>query len=487
MRRLGLLLFGAFVLTAPAARAAHPEGARHARDSEGLFWFMHISDTHIGANAIEGPNAKEHLQFALNQAVTVIKPKFVWNTGDLNDGSGKVGVGGTGIPTSGQSQTQWDWYKQVYQAAGMKVGFYYDLPGNHDVYGDDGATFYLKNSLWGAAMKKTWMDFAVETKTGDYRFFGLNSTNNYFKPLSNCCPGFLDSEISELDSWLAKNAGAKLVFVAAHHSLDGNGSEPTANADKVRALLKVHKAFYLHGDMHEYGEYIDSESIVVNQVASLGKNANENIGIGVIDHDAFVYRATGAENAWPFAILTAPPSESLRDGPKNPYAYGVCKDRENNPFRAVTFSFTPPTKVVVKVGSLPEVAMKPVKGSFDFAYPVWQADVDTRALVAATTNVSVRVEADGAMNTHQVAARFFAGPCEPLPGDPEPPSDAGPIEDAAPPDDAGPVADSGPTPVALEPTEEQAGCGCRTTARGDDRGALAALAIGLALLRRQRR
>ncbi len=369
----------------------------------------------------------------------------------------------------------------------MKHGFYYDLPGNHDVYGDEGSTFYLKNSLWGAATKKTWMDFAVETKTGDYRFFGLNSTNDYFKPLSNCCPGFIDSQIAELDSFLTKNTAAKLVFVAAHHALDGNGSEPTANADKVRALLKVHKAFYLHGDVHAYEEYLDSESIVVNQIGSLGKGSTNNLGVGVVDHDAFVYRATGTDNAWPLAILTTPPSEALRDSGRNPYAYAVCKDRPNNPFRALSFSFTPPTRVTVKVGHLPEVVMKLVSGTFDFAYPVWQADVDTHALTAASTNVSVCVEADGAVNTHQMVAKFCAAPCAPLPGDPVEPSDAGAPdageEDAAP----TPPADAGPTAAADEPTEAAAGCACRAApTRGEAHAPLLAL-LALAAVSRRRR
>ncbi|MBI2388021.1 MAG: metallophosphoesterase [Deltaproteobacteria bacterium] len=490
-RRLPSFLLGSVLVlgSAPAA-AANPEGARHARDADGIFWFMHISDSHIGASFIEGPKAKEHLQFALNQAVMIVKPSFVWNTGDLNDGSGKIGVGGTGIPTSGQSASQWEPYKAIYEAAGMKLGFYYDLPGNHDVYADEGATFYLKYSLWGAATKKTWHEFRVSTTTGDYGFFGMNSTNNYFKPLSNCCPSFLDSEIAELGTWLEKNASAKLVFVAAHHALDGNGSEPTGKADQVRALLKVHKAFYLHGDIHDYKEYIDSDSIVVNEVASLGKDNSKNIAIGVVDHDAFVYRATGTDSAWPFAILTTPPSERLRDVGTNPYVYSVCKDRKNNPFRALSFSFTPPTKVALKVAGLPEVIMKPAKGSFDFKYPVWQAEVDTTSLRAGSENVSVRVEADGASNTHQIVARFSDGPCSPLPGDPVEPTDAG--ADAGPEDaatDADPSADTGAPLPANDDTADQGGCGCRTAGAGDPRRGASllagALAFGLVAWRRR--
>jgi hypothetical protein len=482
------------------ARGATPDGARHARSPDGLFWFMHVSDTHIGANLIEGPKAKQHLTFALNEAVDVIKPSFVWNTGDLEDGSGKVGIDGTGIPTSGQSQTQWDWYKQIYQGAGMKLGFYYDLPGNHDAYGDDGLKFYLANSLWGASQKKTWMDFKVVTSTGEYGFFGMNSTNNYFKPLGNCCPGFLDAEIAELDAWLQKNAGAKLVFVAAHHSLDGNGSYPTAKADQVRALLKANKAFYIHGDVHEYKEYLDTPTgVVVNEIGSLGKGTSSNLGVGVVDHDAFVYRATDVEGAWPFVILTSPVSATLRDVGANPWAYSVCKNRPDNPFRAVTFSYLPPTKVVVKVGTLPEVAMAPVKGSFDFAYPVWQAEVDTRALVAGLVDVTVRVEAVGGTNSHQITAKFDDGACGPV----DPPPDAGP-PDADPIDsgtDSGAPAEAGAdagadTGAPLVDTMAEAGCSCSVPGQAEHAGedgrpasapiVAGALALVLARARRRR-
>jgi MYXO-CTERM domain-containing protein len=377
----------------------------------------------------------------------------------------------------------------------MKLGFYFDIVGNHDAYGDDGLSFYLANSLWGSNQHKTWMDFTVTTKLGEYRFFGMNSTNNYFKPLSNCCPGFLDSEIAELDAWLQKNADAKLVFVAAHHAFDGNGSQPTANADKVRALLKTHKGFYLHGDMHELKEYLDSGEIVVNEIGSLGKGDTNNIGIGVVDHDAFIYHSTDVSAAWPVAIVTTPVSMNLRDVGANPYAYSVCKDRKDNPFRALSFSYTPPSKVALKVGALPEVAMKPAKGTFDFSFPVWEAELDTQSLSAGPTTVSVRVEADGKTNTHEITANFAPGPCGPLPsGVPEPTPDAGPDADPGdagpPPTEAGPVADTGVGNPDQPTVEASAGCSCRTPA-DDGRSAqvapLLAGGVALAFVRLRRR
>ena len=501
MRRpLAACVFAAIFAMVASADGASPDAARLSKDPSGLFWFMHISDLHIGANLIEGPNAKPHLAFALGEAVTVIKPSFVWATGDLQDGSGKIGIDGTGIPTSGQSQTQWDWYKQIYQGAAMKVGFYFDLVGNHDVYGDQGATYYLANSLWGSTQHKTWMDFKVVTARGEYRFVGLDSTNDYFKPLSNCCPGFLDDQIAELDAWLQKNADAKLVFVAAHHSLDGNGSYPTANADRVRALLKANNAFYIHGDMHEYKEYLDSSGVVVNEIGSLGKAATQNIGVGVVDHDAFVYRATDVEAAWPFAILTTPVSASLRDGEVNPWAYSVCKNRVDNPFRAVTFSYEVPTKVAVKVGGLPEVDMAPVTASFDFSYPVWQAQIDTRSLPAGLVDITVRVEAAGGARTDTVRAKFDDGACAPLP-DQDPSADAGPVDagdDAGTDADAAPSADAGadaPTTNASASTAvttaSASGCSCRVGAPSEPAGSTKLLAaafgvVGVALARRRR-
>jgi hypothetical protein len=485
-RALFAVLAAASLGALPDASAATPEGARHERGADGMFWFMHISDAHIGATAlVSGEHAKEHLTFALNEAVSVINPSFVWATGDLNDGSGKIGIDGVGVPTSGQSQTQWDWYKEIYTNAGMRVGFYYDLVGNHDVYGDDGATFYLANSLWGSTQHKTWMDFTITTATGDYCFFGLNSTNNYFQPLTNSHPSFLDDEIAQLDASLKSHANAKLVFVAAHHSLDGNGDYPTDKADQVRALLRPSRAFYLHGDMHHYTESLDSVSTttVVNEVASLGEDDTSNIAIGVVDHDAFIYRATDVASAWPFVILTAPVSRTLRSGGDNPWAYSVCKNRRDNPFRAITFSASAPTHVTVKVGTLPMTEMSPVKKTFDPAFPVWEGDVDTRTLDAGPVDVTVSVEADGRTNLHTISAQFDDRACPALAGDP--PSNgasSGGGGSAILGGDAGDASDAGDPPSTAggdAPEANAAGCACRAGAPAGGSGAGAGLGAGL--------
>ena len=133
------LLALTLTLTSGDAHAGGPASAQHGRDSAGVFWFMHISDLHIGASAIEGPHATEHLDVALGEAVSVIQPKFVAATGDLCDGSLY------GIPTTGQSQEEWDTYKAALTKSGMTPSFYFDFPGNHDGYGDKGLNFYLAN------------------------------------------------------------------------------------------------------------------------------------------------------------------------------------------------------------------------------------------------------------------------------------------------------------------------------------------------------
>jgi hypothetical protein len=46
-----------------------------------LFWFMIISDTHIGANS----TCSENITWAVTQARQVIAPQFIVNTVDLTD------------------------------------------------------------------------------------------------------------------------------------------------------------------------------------------------------------------------------------------------------------------------------------------------------------------------------------------------------------------------------------------------------------------
>jgi hypothetical protein len=409
-RDVGLGLAAA--LTASVASAAGPASAHYARGIDGVFWFLHISDSHIGTDAIQGPHASEHLQFALQDAVDVVDPVFVVNTGDLQDGSRMH------VPALGQDQAQWDAYKQICSQAGMDASFYYDLPGNHDGYDDIGLSFYLGNSIQGQATAKPYTSWVVDTTVGQYYFFGLNTAGNGSQSFVEA-PAFTDEEILALDTGLQQHPDAELSFALGHHRID----TPTNNATVIGLLTASDVGFYLHGHVHEYSEYLSGGgSIVSNEVDTLGKSNNDNVAVGVVDHNAFVYRAKDVTATWPFVMITAPVSQKLRgEAEDNPYAYTVCRDRTDNPVRAAVFSSTPASAVEVEIIGGPTTAMYQAEGSS----AIWYALVDTTAVPAGTHSVIVTATAGNDTSQDTILAGFVDGPCDDLPGQDPPPSAGG--------------------------------------------------------------
>lgn len=504
------------VLSSSASAIVGPAGAHHARGTENVFWFLHVSDVHIGS-PLYGDHTK-HAQFVFDEAVSVIQPWFVTATGDLVDGAK------SSIPTLGQVQSEWDGYRAVYEGAGMTPAFYFDLPGNHDGYGDVGMNFYLANSLLGRTHSRLYTAWTVEIPAGKYLFFGLNSAGNgsgsFFEK-----PAFTTDEIEVLQQTLIDHDASRLAILLGHHPLSG----PDNGAQVVDALQSVGGGYYLHGHVHAYEEYLAGDgAIVVNQIDSLAAKDEHNIGVGVIDHDAFIYRATGTKDPWPLVMVTAPMGIDLRDGGDHPYAYDVCKDREDNPVRAAVFSLDAPTDVSAQVGSAPAVAMVPSASSPN----LWTAEVDTTELAAGVHDVTVTATVDGQTSFHKIRARLVDGPCDPLPEDPPPP----PVPDAgvdAEPDSgsggeggvagaggsggvgatggtggtapaggtggmgvdggesgsAGSADDAGGSGQGADDGSDDGGCACASAGRGASSGAAMALALAslLGMVRRRRR
>ena len=86
----------------------------YADDTEGIFWFLHLTDLHIDTDA---PKAREHLEFALDEVVQVVDPIAVFATGDLVDGTI------LSIPTSGQDPAEWGIYATLLYDADMTPDF----------------------------------------------------------------------------------------------------------------------------------------------------------------------------------------------------------------------------------------------------------------------------------------------------------------------------------------------------------------------------
>lgn len=540
----------AFLMLAATASAGGPASRYYAADTDGIFWFLHVSDLHFDTNA---PVPTAHLQFALGEAFEVANPIAVFASGDL--------VNGTvlGVPTSGQDQAEWDVYRNTFDNAGLGPAYYYDMPGNHDGYGDHGLTKYLANSMQGQATGTLYSDMTYTTALGEYYFAAMNSAGTYDTPFSFGNPAF--TNVDDLNTGLLDHPNAQLVFVFAHHHLVPHGDtdsqtalgiggpdDPPSNVGDVVPLLQGVGAFYLHGHVHQYKESLQ-QNVVTVQIGSLGKTPavdrssldtwdqtkNQcNVGIGIVDHNAFVYRPTDTTQPWPFVAITAPVDINLQGGgipagkengvdyegdylaygaEKNPYAYDVCGARTDNPVRALVLSKDPITSVKVALDSTDVGTMSPVANPTG----IYAATIDTTGAEPGVHAITVTATSGTSVRTDSIQVNITAGPCSsisdagvdaeedggldadvtPDAGEDEAGQDAAPgpdaagqdagTSDAAQPDAA--ESDTGTAPPQADPgsSSDSGGCGCATPAtRPSALSALAALAL-LALGRRRRR
>ena len=145
IRRFSWLLAMVLGLSWFSSVALAAQKAYYYPNADRLFWFMIISDTHIGADS----TCAQNLTWAVTQARQVISPQFIVNAGDLTDSTNG------GVIPNGPYQAEWDTYRQILASAGITSAFYYDMPGNHDEYNDGGLAYYRANSIQGQATGRT--------------------------------------------------------------------------------------------------------------------------------------------------------------------------------------------------------------------------------------------------------------------------------------------------------------------------------------------
>jgi len=455
------------------ARAANPFTATYSQERESIFWILHISDPHIGASAIEGPNASEHLAWALGEAIDVIDPAFVVDTGDLVDGSIN------GIPATGQSQEEWDDYAGMVAEAGLEPDFYLDLAGNHDGYGDIGLTYYLNNSLngvyAGAPYREVWLSFPF----GDYLLYGVNTAGNGSDIFVEA-PAYTEDQVAALTAALDPSEAAELVLLFGHHRI----TRPD-NSAVVVTLANNNGAFWFHGHEHEYGSYIE-EGVVSAQVDCLGKKDTDNLAVIAVDHNSVSYMATSSEEPWPLVVVTAPADSRLDSGDANPYAYEVCTTGTRNPVRALVFDAAVVTAVSFTAGGAAPVAM-----TQDADNPrLWYGEWDTTGLPVGETQLTVAAEGTN-VHASTITVRLADVRCPDAPAAENP--DAGPSDGGAGADGGG-KADAGPKPDAGRggdggfAANDDGGCGCGASGgSGAPLAGLVVLWLFAARLRRQRR
>jgi hypothetical protein len=99
---VGVLL----VLFVSTALPGDPNAADYSTDNDRIFWFILVSDTHIGARGSQDSN---NLKWIVTEGMNVVQPEFVVLAGDLTDSTNGNWFG---YP-NGPYQQEWDEYKSI--------------------------------------------------------------------------------------------------------------------------------------------------------------------------------------------------------------------------------------------------------------------------------------------------------------------------------------------------------------------------------------
>lgn len=420
------LLLAALVLLPShvTVKAGNPYTAAYCSSSENLFWFLHVSDLHIGAR---GTTDSTRLQWLVTTARNVIKPQFVVATGDLTDSTnGNL----FGIP-NGPYQAEWDQYKAILTAANAGPDFYYDLPGNHDAYSDRYYAYYLANSVQGRAGKGPQLSWTYEQGGRTYHFLGVNSAGNDGRAFSLSFPygdyaGLDPAELSFINQKFAAHADAALTLVFGHHPVTDTGASDDTwlfygHQEFISALDDNRASTYNYGHTHDYSQALFTGNAYTGSMAnggihyynvkSLGKDSGSYYSVVAIDCNG-LSSMTPSSGAWPVVLITAPVDKYI-GGAVNPYAYTVPASSANF-IRALVFDTAASPQVSYRIdGATTWSSMTRVASGS----PVWQGPwnasglapgdhtIEVRAVSATTVSDSIKVQINGtAGNRAPVAA-----------------------------------------------------------------------------------
>lgn len=384
-----VLIIAVAFFSSPAFAA---QKAYYYPNADRLFWFMIISDTHVGAKT----TASANLIWAVTQARQVIAPQFIVNCGDLCDSTNG------GLIPDGPYQDEWDTYRYILDSAGMTSDFYYDMPGNHDEYNDKNLAYYKANSIQGRATGLTQPSWTRQFSYGSYHFLGVCTPGNDGAPFSiwpwdnyGDHAGLDDIELPYIQSDLAGHTEAQLTLIFGHHPFDPYyhslfDTGLTYGRETFLSLIQTYLVpFYGFGHTHNYREnfyYKDlTEGIYYMNVASLGKSDQNQYAVMAVDGNGLSL-VPANKGVWPVVMITAPVDQSLGAYP-NPYTYEI-PPKSNNPIRALVFDPNPVSQVQFSIdASAVWQDMQRLAGT-----PIWEGQWNASTAAVGVHHITVRAQ-----------------------------------------------------------------------------------------------
>jgi hypothetical protein len=392
MAALALVAVSVLLFLSSPSGASDPHSAYYSADNDKVFWFIQVSDVHIGAR---GGQDSGNLQWVVTEAKNIINPYFIVVSGDLTDSTdGNI----FGYP-DGPHQVEWDEYKAILQN-NVDASFYYDIPGNHDHYNDQYFDYYRANSVQGRATDQTQLSWTSELPFGKYHFLGINTAGNtgssftVFPPYGDYA-GLDSTELAFINSELQAHSDANLTLIFGHHPLASTGDSSDTyvyygGTEFISYMDYYASSLYGYGHTHVYSEKFFTQNLTEGvfyfNVASLGKSTSNNYTIMAIDCDG-ISTVTQTVNAWPAVLITAPMDRYL-GGTVNPYAYTVPNGSSNS-IRALVFDKNAIITVQYRIDG--SSSWFPMARMAEATNPhLWEATWDASALSEGEHNIEVQ-------------------------------------------------------------------------------------------------
>ena len=385
---------------------AYAGGAAYLDGPDDLVWFVAISDTHVGAEElIYGDKDLIRLEWACTTLVAATDPAFIVNTGDLADATS------WGLIPGNQVESEWIEYAETVAGNGMDPGFYFDVPGNHDHYGDGGLTHYRTWSISGGedgAASHAWTFGGGDTSC---LAMGLATCASNGKPAPMDDASLDDEDQTFIADTLAAHPDEDLVVVFGHHPVDSIGGGHEVLED---LLAQDRTGLYLYGHTHDWNEFWDLGALHVN-IRSLTKSENKNVGLVAVDGGGISVRVFDVQD-WPQVLVTAPVDRDLGGGHEQ--AYKIPWYLEEAPIRALAFD---PAGIGAVEWSLDGEVWVPMT---EVQEHVYQGSFDATVLSEYPQTLRVRAfPADGGQPaTHEIKILSDPDAVPPDPPDPVEPS-----------------------------------------------------------------
>ncbi|KAJ3432591.1 transmembrane protein [Anaeramoeba flamelloides] len=265
-----------------------------------LLTFVQLTDIHLGFDL----RTKIKFERYLSNHLPIINPNFHVVTGDITDGINRK-----------QHEEDWVLYKQMLAKYHITKDVWFDVQGNHDMYGvlkrTDEDNYYYKHTIHHEKLKD-WPQaykFSYKAHFGTYDFLALNTL---FDPVPEDPYGLfgIDStEILDRVEDLINTMKTNQTFIISHYPIQTNlYTHKTSKTKKtMRHILRDERVFgYLGGHLHHYENNmhkLDSKIRILHSCAKALKSRFYKIFS--IDNDLVNFVGTRL-GEWPKILPTNP-------------------------------------------------------------------------------------------------------------------------------------------------------------------------------------